>query len=145
MKKFNYFLMITAIFVVGLKLVCNVYTSIDFSLIAIIVVATIIYCIALGLGLLVIADVEFSKGPSFLSCHKSRTIFIFSVKRDKIGFVDYEPGISIKNYEEYSPLKYLYPTEIPKNLSVKGKIIEITEKEEYVGDCCFFEFKEIKV
>lgn len=101
-----------------------------------------IYFFVSFLGYVFIRKFETYKNPHFLCCGNERTIFIFDVKKDKIGIVDYKEGINLKNFKLYSP-EYIYPTEIPKNFRIEGIIIYIKIKEP-CDDFDFFDYIRIE-
>jgi len=133
MKKSVYFLIVTAIFVAVICVINTIdittYVSVvKFLKISFISFSIIIYLFVLFFGLMAIGEDDTYKSPHFLCCGNERIIFIFDVKKDKIGIVNYKEGVNLKNFKLYSP-EYIYPTEIPKNLRIKGTIIDIKRKE----------------
>ena len=151
MKKINsHFFLITVIFIAVIYLLCSKYIDgiFTYKQLFVIIFVTILYCIVLIEGFYYLKkrrNLEKSR-PLEICFGDSRTIFIFKVKRNKIGFVEYEPGISLSNFkvhnDVYNP-EYVNIDEIPEDFRIIGIRVKITRVKKYNNDGHYFEFKRV--
>ncbi len=132
MKKIVYFLIVTIFFIASIwGIVLNQKST--QMVIFLSIVFTVIYLVCIGIGFLVMSDVEYQKNPIHLNQVNSRFLLITEILKDKIELFTYTDGSPLdpkefkKNNEKinnYSPY-YVFLDEIPEELRFEKTVIMI--------------------
>lgn len=106
------------------------------TMIVLIVIEVIVYCIVLGFGILIILDNESEMSPVHLDQVNSKVLLITKVFKDKVELFTYSKGAPLgsrkfKDYNKksnyYRPY-YVFLDEIPENLRFSGNVILIIKE-----------------